>query len=389
MPKIPRVHLHKTGQYFVHLHGRDYYLGTNKAQADIDGARMVADYLSGRKEVASHRKIAGPNAPITIGELIARHYVPYLRAFYPEKDGRPAAQYSIIKAALDRLLAEHLMLPAASFDGGLLETLQHTMAASGNLSRKTVNRYSSSIKRFFKWAANKKFVPNDVYWNLTTTPGLRFGQTKAPERPRVKPVPDAVYKKTVPFLPKVVANMARLQYYTGMRPSEVCLLRPCDIDMTDPHVWRYVPAAHKLMHLEDAYRIIPIGRRGQKILSRYLKRSPTEYCFSPREEGETQRTRRKRRATRDDGQSTNLLSHFTRDRFDTRSYRLVIHQTCMIADVPKWSPNQLRHCHATRVRDKFGLEASSAALGHKNLKTTEIYAEKSWNAARTIAEKLG
>ena len=42
----------------------------------------------------------------------------------------------------------------------------------------------------------------------------------------------------------------------------------------------------------------------------------------------------------------------------------------------KWSPNQLRHATATIVRAKYDLEHVAATLGHSNLKTSQIYAER-------------
>jgi len=55
----------------------------------------------------------------------------------------------------------------------------------------------------------------------------------------------------------------------------------------------------------------------------------------------------------------------------------------------RWSPNQLRHSRATEVRKLYGAEASRVILGHSNLKTTEIYAERDMQLAAQVARETG
>ena len=55
----------------------------------------------------------------------------------------------------------------------------------------------------------------------------------------------------------------------------------------------------------------------------------------------------------------------------------------------RWSPNQLRHAVGTEVRAEFGAEHAQAILGHSNLSTTEIYAERSEARAIEAARRLG
>jgi site-specific recombinase XerD len=59
------------------------------------------------------------------------------------------------------------------------------------------------------------------------------------------------------------------------------------------------------------------------------------------------------------------------------------------AGVPRFAPNQIRHAAATRIRRQFGLEAAQVILGHSNMNTTEIYAEKNVDAAVKIARDCG
>jgi integrase len=78
------------------------------------------------------------------------------------------------------------------------------------------------------------------------------------------PVADEITHATLEHLPDVVADMVRLQRLTGMRPAEVCIVRPCDIDQSND-VWAYRPESHKTEH-HGRERAIPVGSRGQEIL---------------------------------------------------------------------------------------------------------------------------
>ena len=55
----------------------------------------------------------------------------------------------------------------------------------------------------------------------------------------------------------------------------------------------------------------------------------------------------------------------------------------------RWSPNQLRHNAATRLRKEFGIEAARVILGHSSGNTTEIYAELDNKKAADIMSKIG
>jgi len=86
------------------------------------------------------------------------------------------------------------------------------------------------IRRMFKWAVAEELVPASVSQALAAMPGLRRGRTDARETEPILPVDDATVEATLPCLPEVVADMVRLQRMTGMRPAEVCILRPSDLD---------------------------------------------------------------------------------------------------------------------------------------------------------------
>ncbi|MCX7424739.1 MAG: tyrosine-type recombinase/integrase [Planctomycetia bacterium] len=57
--------------------------------------------------------------------------------------------------------------------------------------------------------------------------------------------------------------------------------------------------------------------------------------------------------------------------------------------LPRWSPNRLRHTAATEIRQRFGLEAAQVTLGHSQADVTQIYAEKDLTLAAEVARKIG
>jgi integrase len=71
------------------------------------------------------------------------------------------------------------------------------------------------------------------------------------------------------------------------------------------------------------------------------------------------------------------------------SYRNVIRRACLRLGLPVWSPGQLRHNAATRVRRCFGLEPTRAVLGHETADTTLVYAERDREEAMRVMRELG
>ena len=52
----------------------------------------------------------------------------------------------------------------------------------------------------------------------------------APETAPIQPVSDEHVDQVLPYLPEVVRDMVQLQRLTGMRPGELVIMRPADVD---------------------------------------------------------------------------------------------------------------------------------------------------------------
>ena len=207
---------------------------------------------------------------------------------------------------------------------------------------------------------------------------------------------------TLPFLTSVVRAMVRLQRLTGMRPCEVVMMRPCDIDRTGD-AWVYQPATHKNLW-RGHQRLVPRGPKAQEILKPFLDRPAEAFIFSPAESEKQrhveQRTKRKTPMTPSQARRKPKAKpkRAKRDRYDTASYQRAIDYAVLAAnkrrkenepEIPVWFPLQLRHTRATEVRRQYGLDGAQSALGHKNANVTEVYAEKNLELAVRIAKETG
>ena len=147
----------------------------------------------------------------------------------------------------------------------------------------------------------------------------------------------------------------------GARSGEVDKLRGIDINQQGD-VWTAELEQHKNAHRDKA-RILFFGARAQAILQPMLVRAlPTDYLFSP---------------------------NCGLNPYKPGAYRAAVHRACRLAGVDRWTPHQLRHTSATAIRERYGLEAAQAYLGHASLQSTQVYAEADRQLAYKIAEEIG
>ena len=211
------------------------------------------------------------------------------------------------------------------------------------------------------------------------------------------------------------------------------MIRPVDIDRTGD-VWIYIPESHKCEH-HDKSRAIVIGPRAKAIIENYIDRDDDAFCFKPSEAVELYR--RQVHANRKSpmncgnrpGYSSTTRACVKRadaqpgDAYTNDSFRRAIHRACDRAFLPpqpfarrpgetirarnerltekqrdelkqwqadhRWSPNQLRHSAATEIRQRYGIEAVAAVLGHSKTDTSEIYALRNLTLATSIASEIG
>lgn len=391
--RVPGYRLHKPSNLaFVEIRGRRQYLG----RYDTDESReryykLIAESFAPTSQPRRIERLAA----IQVKQLAAE-YLLYARDYYV-KHGKQTSQVAHIVRAVKSLTQLHGSRFVTEFDTLALQEIQNYLIAEGRLARPTINRRVRLIRGIFKWGVARQIVPATVWHGLQAVAPLKRGRTQAREPAPIRPIDDATIEATIPFMPPTVAAMVRLQRLTGMRPGEVCTLRPCDIDRS-AEVWLYRPPHHKTEHHGEVRRV-PIGRNAQAALTPYLLRDAKSFCFTP---GTTPKGRRLQPM---------------RERFDKDAYNRAIARACERAfNMPKelrriakgttdtarlraaardwrarhcWSPNQLRHALATEARRRGGLETAQALLGHAHVDTTQIYAERLDELAVEYARSFG
>lgn len=287
-----------------------------------------------------------------------------------------------------------------------LIAVQNSMI-SFDWSRKLINQQISRIKRMFRWGVTRQVVSPVVYQGIMAVEGLKQGRSSARETKKVKPIDEKYVYKVLPYTTPVIAAMIELQLLTGMRPGELVIMRPCDIDRSGD-IWHYIPEKHKTDY-RGAERIISIGPRGQELLLPFMLRPKDVFCFSPAE------SERMRKAKLSEMRKTPLScgntvgskrkkepEKFAGDKYDRNSYRRAITYAITKArkeiraaggkpdkELPYWTPYRLRHTAATKVRKEFGYESAGAALGHTKMSATAIYAERNQGLADEAARRFG
>jgi integrase len=421
---VPKYRNHRaSGQAIVTIAGQDHYLGPYGCKSShMLYDRLIAEFLSADRRPQT---LLPEESKITLVEVLAAYWK-FCKSYYI-KNGNPTNEQEAFKLIIRDVKALYSDLPAEEFGPKSLKAVRQKWIERGHC-RSNINKNMRRLTRLFKWAVSEEFIPPSVYQALATVPGLKKGRCAVPEAPPVMPVELACVERTLVHLPRIVAQMVRLQLLTGMRPGEVCRLRPCDIDR-DSAIWEYRPQFHKTEH-HDRCRVVYVGPAAQLILQPFLDRDEQDACFSPQENmlehlkhkhsqritplscGNRPGTNRKSRPKKQPG-----------NRYDPNSYRRAIHRACDLAfpapeplcqrdkeskknwrdrltagqreelaqwqSDKRWSPNQLRHTAATRIRKEFGLEAAQVILGHAAADVTQVYAERDADKAREVVRQIG
>jgi integrase len=381
MPKrIPSYCHHRgNGQAFVTLNGERKYLGVYGSEKSHQRyAEEISRWQADQGQAPEE---------ITVGQLTLI-YLEYAKGHY-QKDGKPTSKVHVIQAALRALNREWRTLAAKDFTPRRFKQVRENLIASGELCRNTINEYMRLIRAAVRWAVGEELLPPENLVALEAVPDLQAGRTSARESNPVEPVAIEDVEAVLPFLSEPLVGAVRFQLATACRPGEALTLKLADIDRTG-EVWIYRPKSHKTAHHGKA-RIILIGPKAQAVIQSHIKTAdPEAYVFAvPGTEGR---------------------KHYRRD-----SYKSAITRACQKAfDMPKelrkvkrtspaelkaeaeawrkahcWHPNQLRHTAATAIRKASTVEESKTILGHADIRTTEIYAERDLAKAAEIIKRIG
>ncbi|HBG77515.1 MAG TPA: site-specific integrase [Phycisphaerales bacterium] len=357
--------------------------GSKYATKDYQVAQSIAEDVY--KQLCQKKDTPLPDCK-TIADLTIR-YLTHAEGYY--KDSREPENISYALKPLKELYGG---IPLDDFGVDKLDQLREKMVEGKKQCRKVINKRISMICRMFKWAVSKQLCSIYTYQTLLTLESLKFGRSTARESKKVLPVPVEHIEAVLPFLSQTVADMVRLQLLTGMRSTELCTLRPCDVDRSKD-IWIYKPTKFKNPHIENYERTVYLGKKAQAILEPYLLRLPGSYCFTP-EEAERQAGRIRHKKYQPCYNRRSFYTAVNRgikacNKDIKKKYKGVEIDSDKIPLIPHFHPHQFRHTQGTNVRAKMGLEVASASLGHKSLKISEVYAERDTSKAVEAAKIMG
>ncbi len=280
---------------------------------------------------------------------VAMLMVEYLDFAIRKYGGERASEVVHTRQAFRILRQTHGDLLAREFGPRAFQQMRLAMVRAG-WTRRYIRDQCQRVKRLVGWGVAEELLPRDAKHALDAVTGLSRGEFGVLEGREVTPVSDEVITTTLRHLRPTVADMVRIQRLTGMRPGEVVQLSSKYLDRTG-EVWLFKPPRHKTQK-SGKQRIVAIGPQAQQFLSKYLF---DDRCF----------------------------------RYTSASFRRAVNRACDRAEIPRWSPNQLRHTAATAIREQFGLEYAQVTLGHSKARTTEIYAIANQKKAVEVALRIG
>ncbi len=394
-PRQPSYRFHRpSGQAVVTIDGKDRYLGLHGSP---ESHREYADWIAGRQAGTPPQPNPAPAGNLSVNELLDICWNQHFCGYYSQ-DGKLTTEGANMALVIRTLSALYGMTLASEFGPKRLKELRQHMITVQGLARIEVNHRIGRIKRIYKFAVSEELVPPAIFHGLQAVSGLRYGRCDARESTPITTVPDLWVCAVLPFVSPQIAAMIVVQRLTGMRPSEVVIMRRCDIEMSG-RVWEYRPYTHK-NRWRNHERVVLLGAEVQSRLKPFLNRPAESFLFSPLEaEIDRNRERRGQRKTamtpsQRQRKPKKQPKRAKRDRYDRDSYRRAVDYGIAKAKrhgfhIPHWHPNQLRHNHATDVRRVFGVEAAQVALGQARTDVIEIYAEKNLALAAIVAQRMG
>lgn len=364
---------HQSGQARIRIRGRDYYLGAWNSEASRkEYARLAAEHAAEPQRAERLRLVANPS--LTVDEVVV--------AWGDENNDGGKEVREILRAStvLCRLVGP---TRAADFDADRLGFIRKAMIdGSWMLVREKyrrrkyrqpvgwclsqTNHMVARLKKIWRWAELKKLVPMGAYHHLRSLSPVRKGVRV---RPKVKPASEASIDAILPVLTPMVGAMLEIGRRLGLRPSELCGMRPQMFAFNGPHgTWILSLEDHKTRHVTGEDSVVLIGPEVQRIIAPWLEAARRVGHDCPIWRPAPKRT-----------------THYTAAGF----YR-AIQRACDHVKVQRFTPYQLRHLLKHKVMQRHGLDAARAVLRQKSIGATNMYAaQQDIETAARVAAEMG
>lgn len=213
----------------------------------------------------------------------------------------------------------------------------------------TVARKVAAIKSFFHYLVGRKKVPDDPTATLDSPKVGKRTPEALPQDELERLLREPAREQTA----KAIRDRALLEilYATGLRVTEVVSLNVEDVNLAS--------ASLRVVRPKDRQeRVVPIHERALEPLQVYMERGRIQLLRDPEE--------------------TALFLNQRGERLTRQGLWLIVKQYVRQAGIREVvTPHTLRHTLASHLIDKKAdLEYVQEILGHANIATTQMYAQK-------------
>jgi integrase len=266
----------KMGKYALVYHqGRKIYLGLyGSPESKAAYARLLAELQANPTAIP----LSNVERTVTISELAAE-FLDYAKTNINFTDY--THYQTVILGFLLKLYGDNFSVD--DFKPRCLKLVREEMVKSRRFCRNTVNKYTRFIVAVFAFGVEHELALETTWRALKVIKSLPKGHEGTFDHDERESVPDDVVIRTLPFMPKTLQTMVKLQRILGMRPSEIIKMRVGDIDQSRGNgLWYYVPGSYKTARYVGKI-IFPMGMPEQKMIAAYLEgKKSTDAGFSPR-----------------------------------------------------------------------------------------------------------
>ena len=204
-PKLSRLKKYAV----VYYRGKTHYLGLHGTEDALIAYNRLCT------EIQSNPALYLPNgeADIAVQELAAA-FLDHAKATLV------AANYAHYRVAVMEFLVELYgdgQTTVDSFTPRCLKLVRDKMIQSDRFCRGMVNEYTRRIVTVFSWGVGEEYVDPNTAAALKAVKPLPEGYPGTFDNPEREDVADETIRKTLPYLPPVLAVMVQVQRMTGCR----------------------------------------------------------------------------------------------------------------------------------------------------------------------------
>lgn len=386
-PAYPARPHKASGQARVKIQGRHVYLGR------FGTAASRAKYAALAANFAATDTAPAPTGPNGHAHLTIEVFARFLADAKVKKSDKELWHYRRVASAVAAVVDE---LPAVAFDVAALERVRDALIAgswlstearthpkAGGWSRNHTNAAMRRVRTVWRWAEYKGLVRPGAWSHLRTLPALaRTDRHVRQTKPR-EGVEWGDVAAVLPCLPAAVAAMAEVQWWTGMRPCEVCRMRAGDVEWSGAGAGRIPEESRKnpgtvVYWLQAGKNLWRAGREGAEavILGPEAQRVIRPWLDAARSKG---------------GDAPIFPSVRAGCCYTTGGYAQAVAGAFeRNPGLLKWTPYQLRHGAKRRIKRAVGLDAARAVLRQSSISTADGYdRERDMVLATDAAKRTG